>query len=239
MPAATTGEIPDPVVTRTSTTPTPGGDTAVTFDADTTVNEAAATAPNDTPLTPKNRDPVIVTVVPPAAGPPAGASAVTAGAATYRYFAAAATGDVPPGVVTRTSTTPAACFGAVTTTLVAEATLNAVPETPPERHLRGPQQPRPRDRHPRAARRHPRPWDTNPTSGTLTRTPALCAVRADPNATGTPIEGLAPTRIDITAATTVDTTRDTRRARPITRLQQLDTRPDRTLNPAPTPATNV
>lgn len=195
--------------------------------------------PNVTSTRAERFVPVIVTVVPPAAGPPAGASAVTAGAATYRYFAAAATGDVPPGVVTRTSTTPAACFGAVTTTLVAEATLNAVPETPPERHLRGPQQPRPRDRHPRAARRHPRPWDTNPTSGTLTRTPALCAVRADPNATGTPIEGLAPTRIDITAATTVDTTRDTRRARPITRLQQLDTRPDRTLNPAPTPATNV
>lgn len=53
LSAATTGEVPDAEVTRTSTIPAAAvaGATAVSFVADTTANEDAGTVPNFTPVT--------------------------------------------------------------------------------------------------------------------------------------------------------------------------------------------
>jgi hypothetical protein len=70
--------------------------------------------------------PVSVTPVPPAVLPEPGLTPVTAGtgAAVYVNWSAAAAGDVPLGVVTVTSTVPAAWGGAVAVIDVAELTVN-------------------------------------------------------------------------------------------------------------------
>jgi hypothetical protein len=73
-------EVPAFVVTVTSTTPMPAGDTAVICDAPFTTTEVAAARPNLTPLAPMKPVPVMVTVSPPLALPVVGETAVTVGA---------------------------------------------------------------------------------------------------------------------------------------------------------------
>ena len=58
-------------------------------------------------------------------------SFVTVGAATYVKWSPAFTGLVPFGVVTRTSTVPAAPAGVVASTVVASTGVNDVAATPP------------------------------------------------------------------------------------------------------------
>jgi hypothetical protein len=65
----------------TSTVPADSaGAVAVTWVAETTVNEAAAVPPKATALAPVKFVPVTVTAVPPATGPAFGLTAVTVGA---------------------------------------------------------------------------------------------------------------------------------------------------------------
>jgi hypothetical protein len=59
------------------------GVVAVICVSDTTVNWAAESNPNDTPVAPVKPDPVIVTDVPPATGPAVGLTPVTTGGVTY------------------------------------------------------------------------------------------------------------------------------------------------------------
>jgi hypothetical protein len=71
------------------------------------VYDAASVLPNFTAVrSPEKPVPVIVTVVPPATGPEVGEIPVTSGAAIYVYRSAADVADVPPAVVTVTSTLP-------------------------------------------------------------------------------------------------------------------------------------
>ena len=100
-------------------------------EADTGVNAVPATPPNFTDVAPDRFEPFTVTTVPPAVGPATGDTDDTTGAARYVYRSAATTADVPPGVVTRTSTVPAPCAGAVTFSCEADTGVNAVPATPP------------------------------------------------------------------------------------------------------------
>jgi hypothetical protein len=62
--------------------------------------------PNFTVFAPVKFVPVIVTGVPPAAGPDAGEMPVTTGIPIYVNLSFAEVGDVPPAVVTVTSTDP-------------------------------------------------------------------------------------------------------------------------------------
>lgn len=166
---------------------------------------------------------------------------MTAGAATYRYFAAAATAEVPPGVVTSTSTRPAACFGDTTVRLVSDATLTDVPATPPNVTRVAPDRPEPVTvtRAPPAtgpdigdapdtigatARTGEysdlsRPWADDPATDTAGRTPA---------AAGTPA---------VTHPTNNDTKTTSNRTNPrpaTTRLTHTQTPTPRNLNPTPT-----
>src|ERR1700674_1205832 len=73
--------VPLAVVTVTCTVPGAcAGLTALTWESDTNVKLAAAVAPNDTPSTPVNPQPLIVTLVAPAAGPVLGETPLTVGA---------------------------------------------------------------------------------------------------------------------------------------------------------------
>ena len=78
--AATFAVAPPAVLTLRLTGPAvPAGETAVICVGDTTVNEAASTAPNLTAVAPVRLVPLMVTVVPPATGPRAGATEATVG----------------------------------------------------------------------------------------------------------------------------------------------------------------
>jgi hypothetical protein len=91
-----------------------------------TVKLVAATDPNCTELTEAKLVPLITTEVPPVDGPEIGLTPPTVGGpvtSAYVNRSAAVTGLVPAGVVTRTSTAPAAPAGAVT---VMDVALNAV-----------------------------------------------------------------------------------------------------------------
>src|SRR4051794_35640367 len=72
--------VPPGVVTSTSTTPVPGGETAVIDSTDSTANLRASVAPKRTALAAARFVPLMVMVSPPAWAPLAGSSAVTAGA---------------------------------------------------------------------------------------------------------------------------------------------------------------
>src|SRR5205823_7913738 len=74
---------------------------------------AALTAALFTELAPVKCEPLIVTDVPPAAGPAVGLTEVTVGASTKVNTSKNDVADVPPTVVTVTSTPPAACAGDV------------------------------------------------------------------------------------------------------------------------------
>ena len=71
--------MPSGVVTCTSATPPPAGETAVTVVGDSTVKLAAFVPPNVTAVASLRFEPVIVTVVPPVEGPVVGEMLVTVG----------------------------------------------------------------------------------------------------------------------------------------------------------------
>ena len=121
--AAVVAEVPPSVVTVISTVPVPAGAVAVIWLAEMTAKLAALVAPNLTAVAPEKPAPVIVTDVPPAPGPAVGEIDVTVGGATYVYWSATVVADVPPTVVTVTSTVPAAPAGAVAVIEVSELTV--------------------------------------------------------------------------------------------------------------------
>lgn len=86
---------------------------------------AAGISPKRTPLAPVNPLPVMVTVAPPAVVPVAGLKLVMAGpaAAVTVNWSALTAADVPLGVVTVMSITPAPCGGAVAVICVSELTV--------------------------------------------------------------------------------------------------------------------
>ena len=113
--------MPPAVVTVTSTVPVPAGAVAMIDVAELTVKVVALAAPNFTAVAPRKLVPVIVMAVPPAIGPALGDSEVTAGAGMYvNWFTPAA--EVPPAVVTVTSTVPVP-GGAVAVIEVGELTV--------------------------------------------------------------------------------------------------------------------
>jgi hypothetical protein len=118
-------DVPPGVVTVTSTVPAaPAGEVAVIFVADRTVTDVAAVAPNLTVAPATNALPVIVTDVPPFRGPEDGLTPVTAGTESYAKRSEDPVRDVPPGVMTVTSTVPAAWGGEVAVIEVDELTVN-------------------------------------------------------------------------------------------------------------------
>ena len=128
-----TAVVPPGVVTRTSTTPPEAvaGAVAFTWVAETGVTAVPLKVPNVTAVAPVRLVPVMVTTVPPARGPAVGATEVTTGVRVYVNLSAVTTAVVPPGVVTHTSTGPAAAAGAVTFTWLAETLVRAVPAAAP------------------------------------------------------------------------------------------------------------
>jgi hypothetical protein len=126
-------EVPPGVVTVTSTVPAePAGEVAVMLVSLTTVNEVAAVLPKLTAVAPVNPLPVIVTDVPPASGPAVGEIPVTTGATVYVKWSAELVVELPPGVVTVTSTVPASPAGEVALILVALTTVNEVAAVDPK-----------------------------------------------------------------------------------------------------------
>ena len=123
--AADVAEVPPAVVTVTSTVPLPVGDVAVIEVAELMMKAGAFNAPNFTAVAPVKPVPVIETDVPPAAGPDVGAIDDTAGAGVKVNWSAADVADVPPGVVTVTSSVPVPA-GEVAVIEVAEFTVKPV-----------------------------------------------------------------------------------------------------------------
>jgi hypothetical protein len=80
---------------------------------ESTVNEVAGAVSNLTAVAPVKPVPVMVTVVPPTVGPEVGVTELTVGAATKVKWSPVFVGEVPPGLVTVTSTAPAVCGGEV------------------------------------------------------------------------------------------------------------------------------
>ena len=106
--------MPPTVVTVISGVPTlSAGDVAVMEVALMTVKLVAAVEPKLTAVAPVRVAPVIVTNVPPPSGPAVGEMAVTVGAVTYVKSSAELVAEVPPTVITVTSTTPADSAGVV------------------------------------------------------------------------------------------------------------------------------
>ena len=116
---------PDGVVTVTSTIPAAsGGEVAVTCVDESTVKEAAGVVPKSTAAAPVKSYPLMVTEAPPAVDPYDGDTPVTEGALVYVNVSAGDVKLVPPdGVVTVTSTIPAASGGEVAVTCVDESTV--------------------------------------------------------------------------------------------------------------------
>src|SRR5437016_43177 len=86
----------------------------------------AGTSPNDTAVAPRKPLPEIVTDVPPSRAPEAGLRPLTTGGATYVNSSAGEIADVPPTVVTVTSTVPAPCAGAVALIWLSLTTVNEI-----------------------------------------------------------------------------------------------------------------
>ena len=113
--------MPPNVVTVTLTTPAAlAGEVTVILVAEFTVKAVVPVVPNVTAVAPVNHVPVIVTRVPPDVVPFAGEMKLTVGSGmAYVNWLAAEFALVPPGVVTLTSTIPAALAGEVAVILVA------------------------------------------------------------------------------------------------------------------------
>jgi hypothetical protein len=123
---ALVAEVPPGPTTVTSTVPAaPAGAVAVIEVALTTVKVEAAVAPNFTAVAPVKLVPVMVTEVPPVVVPEFGLTPETVGAGgrTKVNWSFALVAEVPPGVVTVTSTVPAAPAGAVAVIEVALTTV--------------------------------------------------------------------------------------------------------------------
>ena len=117
-------EVPPGVMTVTSTVPGAcAGEVAVIWVAETTVKLEAAVAPKWTAVAPVKPVPVMVTEVPPAVGPVVGATELTVGAATKVKSSAEEVAEVPPAVVTVTSTVAAECDGEVAVIWESETTV--------------------------------------------------------------------------------------------------------------------
>ena len=129
--AAEVADVPPTVVTRMSTVPVPAGEVAVICVGELTVKPAAALAPNATAVAPLKLVPVIVTDVPPAVGPAVGEIELTVGGPTKVNWSAAEVADVPPAVVTLTSTVPVPA-GEVAVIEVAELTVKPVAAVAPK-----------------------------------------------------------------------------------------------------------
>ena len=100
-------DVPPTVVTFTSAAPVPLGVIAVICVDELTVKLVAFADPKVTAVAFANPVPVITTEVPPLFEPVEGEMLVIVGAATYVYLSADVIADVPPAVVTETSTIPA------------------------------------------------------------------------------------------------------------------------------------
>ena len=72
-------DVPEPVVTVTSTVPEPEGDVAEIWLVELTTTPVADAVPNLTAVTPVKFEPLIVTPVPPVVGPVPGETPVTVG----------------------------------------------------------------------------------------------------------------------------------------------------------------
>jgi hypothetical protein len=92
--------------------------------------KVAAIPSNVTAVAPVKLLPVMVTVVPPSVGPTLGEIAVTTGAGGTKLNRELPTA-VPPGVVTRTSTAPAACGGVTAVIEVRLVTVKLAAAVPP------------------------------------------------------------------------------------------------------------
>jgi hypothetical protein len=101
------------VVTVTSTVPALSAGEVAVMEPATSLVTLAMVVPNLTAVALLRLVPVIVTLVPPASGPALGLTPVTVGAATYVNWSLDEVAEVPPGVVTVTSTVPALSAGEV------------------------------------------------------------------------------------------------------------------------------
>ena len=137
--AVVMGDVPAGVMTVISTVPLTTGEVVVIELAELTVNEAEV-VPNLTPVAPVKPVPVMVTEVPPAPGPELGVTPVTVGA--YANVSAGPTGEVPLGVVTRTSTVPEPA-GEVAVICEAELNVKLAAAVPPKRTPVSPAKPVP------------------------------------------------------------------------------------------------
>jgi hypothetical protein len=121
---ALVGEVPLGLVTVTSTVPAAwAGEVVVISVSETTVKDAAGIAPKSTAFAVVKSVPVIVTGVPPAVGPALGATELTVGSAMNANWSAGEVAEVPPAVVTVTSTIPTAWAGEVVVISVSETTV--------------------------------------------------------------------------------------------------------------------
>ena len=132
---------PKGVVTVTSTAPVPAGDVAVIAVSEITVKVVAATDPNLTEVAPVNPLPLRLTTVPPAAGPEFGETPETTVA--YVNLSAALEAEVPPIVVTVTSTVPADSAGKTAVIDDALTTVYEVAAMDPNMTLLAPMNPVP------------------------------------------------------------------------------------------------
>src|ERR1700676_4126950 len=132
---ALTSEVPPGVVTKTSTVAAASAGEMMVMDvAELTTRPVPAVVPNFTTVAPVKPVPVTVTLVPPAVGPVFGLTPVTVGtggAVKVNWSDGALTSEVPPGVVTKTSTVAAASAGEMIVMEVAELTTRPVPAVVP------------------------------------------------------------------------------------------------------------
>ena len=124
LSAEDVAEVPSALVTVTSTAAADSaGVVATIWLAVSLIIDAAAVLPKLTAVAPARSAPVIVTVVPPPRGPVAGDTLVTAG--MNWNLSAADVADVPPAVMTVTSTSPVPA-GATTTIWLAVSLTRVV-----------------------------------------------------------------------------------------------------------------
>ena len=116
-------EVPLALVTKISTVPADSeGEVAVIWVPELTVKLVAAVVPNLTAVAPPKPVPVMTTDVPPAVVPAFGLMDVTTGLPKVNR-SAVEVGEVPAGLVTVTSTEPAACAGEWAVICVLEFTV--------------------------------------------------------------------------------------------------------------------
>jgi hypothetical protein len=122
--------MPPTAVTRMLMVPGDDAGAIARILVDETTTNAAEFVPNVTDVTPVNRLPLIVTIVPPKRDPEVGLIEEIAGAATYvnRLFVVDA--DCPPAAVTMTLTVPAARAGSVAVIEVDEFTVKLAEVVP-------------------------------------------------------------------------------------------------------------